>query len=300
MNKLVLTVLIVIFSLTSKSQEIRCQVDILAPTLKNDAENTQIFDGLKKSIYNFMNNTKWTSEVFKGHEKIESSILITISNRSGNSFTAKIQISSRRPIYNTNYNSTVVSTLDNSFDFVYQLNAPVLFTPGAYTNNLSSVLAFYANYMIGMDYDTYGLEEGTKYLLKAQQIVNMAQSSGQAGWSSSGKINNRYWIIENILNAQFKGMRKCSYEYHRLGLYLASEDAKIGVSNITKALVYLQQVHENKPGSANMKLFFVAKVDEIVNVYSEADNVNKQTIFNLVRRLDPSNIQKYQQILKQR
>lgn len=298
MNKLLITFLVVIFSLTTNAQELRCQVDILAPTLKNDAENTQIFEGLKKSIFNFMNNTKWTTEVFKGHEKIESSILITISSRSGNSFVAKIQVSSRRPIYNTNYNSTIIRTLDNSFDFVYQLNAPILFTPGAYTNNLSSVLAFYANYIIGMDYDTYSLEGGTKYLLKAQQIVNMAQSSGQAGWSSNGKINNRYWIIENLLNAQFKGLRKCSYEYHRLGLDVASGDDKGGVSNVTKALVYLQQVHENKPGSANIKLFFVAKVDEIINIYSEADNANKQAVFNLVRRLDPSNIQKYQQILK--
>ena len=226
--------------------------------------------------------------------------MITISNRSGDAFEAKIQVSSRRPVFNTNYTSTVVSTLDNSFDFVYQLNAPILFTPGSYTNNLSSVLAFYANYVIGMDYDTYSLEGGSKYLLKSQEIVNNAQASGRTGWSSSGKISNRYWIIENLLNAQFKGMRKCSYEYHRLGLDMAFDDEKTGVSNITKALVYLQQVHENKPGSANMKLFFVAKSDEIVNVYSEADNVNKQTIFNLVRRLDPSNMTKYQSILKQR
>ncbi len=300
MNKLVITFLALVISFSSLAQELRCQVDILAPTLKSDAENTQILESLQKTIYSFMNNTKWTSEVFKGHEKIETSILITINNRSGNSFEAKIQVSSRRPIFNTNYNSTIVSTLDNSFDFVYQLNAPILFTPGSYTNNLSSVLAYYANYIIGMDYDTYSLEGGTKYLLKAQEIVNNAQSSGRTGWSSSGKINNRYWIIENILNAQFKGMRKCSYEYHRLGLDIAAENDKEGVTNVTKALVYLQQVHENKPGSANMKLFFVAKVDEIVNVYSEADNVNKQTIFNLVRRLDPSNIQKYQGILKQR
>ena len=300
MNKLVITITLVLFSFISIAQELRCQVDILAPSLKSDAENTQVLEALQKTVFNFMNNTKWTSEVFKGHEKIETSLLITITSRSGNSFQGKIQVASRRPVYNTNYTSTIINTLDNSFNFSYQLNAPVLFTPGSYTNNLSSVLAFYANYVIGMDYDTYSLEGGTKYLLNAQQIVNMAQSSGQVGWSSSGKIDNRYWIIENLLNAQFKGMRKCSYEYHRLGLDIASEDAKEGVKAVTKALVYLQQVHENKPGSANMKLFFVAKNEEIVNIYSEADNLNKQTIFNLVRRLDPSNMQKYQGILKQR
>lgn len=280
------------------SQELRCEVEILAPTLKNDPENTQVLEQLKKSVLNFMNNTKWTNEVFKEHEKIETSLLITINERSGNSFTAKIQVSSRRPIFNTNYTSTIVNTLDGDFNFTFQLNAPILFTQGSYTNNLSSVLAFYAYYVIGMDYDTYALEGGTKYLLKAQEIANLAQSSGQPGWSSSESVNNRYWIIENILNVQFKGMRKCSYEYHRMGLDMAFDDAKKGVDNLTQSLSYLEQVHANKPGSVNMRLFFVAKVNEILNVYSEASNLNKQTAFNIVRRLDPSNIQKYQKMLR--
>jgi hypothetical protein len=298
MKNILLATLFVLLGLLGNSQELRCEVELLAPQLKNDPENTQVLEQLKKTVLNFMNNTKWTSEVFKEHEKIETSILITISERSGDAFTAKIQVTSRRPVFNTNYTSTVVNTLDGAFNFTFQLNAPILFTQGAYTNNLSSVLAFYAYYVIGMDYDTYSLEGGTKYLLKAQEIANLAQSSGQLGWSSNESVNNRYWIIENILNVQFKGMRKCSYEYHRLGLDLAHDEAKNGVDNITKSLSYLEQVHVNKPGSVNMRLFFVAKVNEILNIYSEASNLNKQTVFNIVRRLDPSNIQKYQKMLR--
>ncbi|MEN8957419.1 MAG: DUF4835 family protein [Flavobacteriales bacterium] len=300
MNRITIIVAFILFSFVANAQELRCQVDMLSPTLQNDPENKQILEALQKSIFNFMNNTKWTTEVYKEHEKIESSILITISKRTGTNFEAKIQVTSRRPVYNTNYNSTVVSIVDNSFNFSYQLNAPILFTPGTYTNNLSAVLAFYAYYIVGKDNDTYALEGGTKYLIKAQEIVNQAQSSGQAGWSSSGKISNRYWIMENLLNAQFKGLRKCDYEYHRLGLDLAADDKKVGVDGCTKALVYLQQVHENRPGSANIKFFFVAKLNEIVNVFSEADNASKQTVFNLVRSLDASNMQRYQAILKQR
>lgn len=299
MNKNILIALFIIVTLGSYSQELRCQVEILAPTFKNDPENTQVFDQLKKAVMNFMNSTKWTDDVFKEHEKIETSLLITINQKSGNSFESKIQVTSRRPVYKTDYTSTVVNTLDGSFNFTFQLNSPIIFSQGTYTNNLSAVLAYYAYYVIGMDYDTYSLEGGTKYLLKAQEIANLAQSSGQIGWSSSENDGNRYWLIENYLNVQFKGMRKCAYEYHRLGLDMASADAEKGVNAITKALGYLQQVHVNKPGSASMRLFFVAKVDEIINIYSEASNQNKQTAFNLVRRLDPSNIQKYQKILKQ-
>ncbi len=298
MKNILIFFLVFFSTLSGFGQELRCEVEILAPTLKNDPENTQVLEQLKTSVFNFMNNTKWTDEVFKEHEKIETSLLITVNEKTGNSFTAKIQVSSRRPVFNTNYTSTVVNTLDGDFNFSFQLNAPILFTQGAYTNNLSSVLAFYAYYVIGMDYDTYALEGGTKYLLKAQEICNLAQSSGQSGWTSSENVNNRYWVIENILNVQFKGMRKCSYEYHRLGLDMAFDDQKKGVENITQSLSYLEQVHANKPGTVNMRLFFVAKVNEIINVYSEASNLSKQTVFNIVRRLDPSNIQKYQKVLR--
>lgn len=299
MKKFLICILFVGLAVIAKSQELRCQVDILAPTLQSDPENTQVLEQFKSSVFDFMNNQKWTTETYKEHERIETSLLITINKRSGSNFEAKIQVSSRRPIFNSDYSSTVVNTLDGSFNFSFQLNAPIIYTQGSYANNLSAVLAYYAYYVIGMDNDTYSLEGGTKYLLMAQEIANLAQSSGQSGWSASGDQDNRYWIVENLLNAQFKGMRQCSYEYHRLGLDIAYEDPKEAVKNVTKALGYLDQVHQIKPGSANMRLFFVAKSDEVVNIYSEADNLNKQTVFNLVRRFDPGNYTKYKKIVRQ-
>lgn len=290
--------LFIVAAFIGNAQELRCQVDILSPTLQSDPENTQVLEQLKTSIYDFMNNTKWTTEKYKEHEKIEVSLLITINTKSGSNFGAKIQVSSRRPIFNSDYKSTIVNTLDGSFDFVFQLNAPIIYTQGSYANNLSAVLAYYAYYIIGMDNDTYSLEGGTKYLLQAQEIANLAQSSGQNGWAAGGDQDNRYWIVENLLNAQFKGMRKCSYEYHRLGLDIAYENPKEAVVNVTKALGFMDQVHQLKPGSVNMRLFFVAKSDEVVNIYSEADNLNKQTVFNLVRRFDPANSSKYQKIVR--
>jgi len=299
--KHIIVALLLFFSYNISAQEFNCQVDIVAPTLKTDAENTLIFEQLKKNVFEFMNDRKWTSDVFKANEKIESSILITVNSRVKTRFSATIQITSRRPIFNSSYNSPLVNTLDKSFDFEFQLNAPMIYNEEVYSNNLTSVLAFYAYYMIGMDYDSYKLEGGSKYFRKALNIANLAQSSGEKGWSASGgKENNRYWIIENILSTQFKEMRKCIYEYHRLGLDLAYESSEKGVDGVTKALTYLLDVHQKKPLSVNMRLFFVAKVDEIVNVYSEASTKNKDAAFNLVRRLDPVNMTKYQGIIRRR
>jgi hypothetical protein len=300
MIKYSLLIFLVLFATIGKSQELNCNVTLASPTLKSSPENVQIFDALEKAIYDLMNNTKWTDDIFQDQEKIDCNVSIILNSISSNTnFSGTIQITSRRPIFNSSYSSTVVNTLDKNFNFTYQLNTPLIYTKGVFTTNLPNVLAFYAYYMIGMDYDSYSLEGGSPHLIKAQEISNLAQSSGQSGWASSESgRNNRYWIIENALNPQFKQMRKCIYEYHRLGLDVSYDDSKSGVAAITTAITYLQDVHARQPGSINMRIFFLAKADEVVNIYSEADVTQKNTVFNIVRRLDPGNISKYQQIIK--
>lgn len=300
MLKHIVLIFFALFTLISNSQELNCKVTVSSPTLQSSPENVQVFNALQKAIFDLMNNTKWTNDIFQDHEKIDCNLAIILNSINNNTeFEGTIQVTSRRPIFNSNYNSTLVNTLDKNFSFSYQINSPLVYTQGVFTSNLPNILAFYAYYMIGMDYDSYSLEGGSPYLIKAQEISNLAQSSGQKGWASSESgRSNRYWIVENALNPQFKQMRKCVYEYHRLGLDLAYDDVKTSVANITKAITYLQDVHARLPGSVNMRIFFVAKSDEVVNIYSEADITQKNTVFNIVRRLDPGNIAKYQQIIK--
>lgn len=298
MNKIFSLVLSFLFCGHIFSQELNCKVEVISPTLKSSPENTQLLEALQQSIFNLMNSTKWTDDIFQDHEKIDCNLLITVNSiKSLKQVDATLQVTSRRPVYNSNYNSTLVNTLDKSFTFTYELNSPLVFTQGTFTNNLSGVLAFYAYYMIGMDYDSFSLEGGSPYFLKAQEISNLAQSSGGGGWDSKDR-NSRYWIIENVLNAQFKQMRKSVYEYHRLGLDNAYDDVKSALSTITKALTYLQDVHARQPGSVNMRIYFAAKSDEVVNIFSEAESAQKNTVFNIVRRVDPGNIAKYQRIIK--
>ncbi len=294
---LIIIISSLIFSI-SFSQELNCRVSIVSPTLKSSPENTQLLDGLKSAITNIMNSTKWTDDIFQDHEKIDCEFVITVNEiKSQKNYKTTLQVISRRPVYNSSYSSPLVQTLDKNFNFSYELGAPINITQGVYNGDLPGILAFYAYYIIGMDYDSYSLEGGTPYFLKAQEISNLAQSSGGAGWASSDR-NNRYWIIENILNAQFKQMRKSVYEYHRLGMDVAYDDVKGALKVITKALTYLQDVHARQPGSLNMRIYFVAKSDEVVNVFSEADPTQKNTVFNIVRRIDPGNIAKYQKIIK--
>lgn len=297
--KTTLFTLITFFTLSlSYSQELNCKVTVRAPTLQQSPENIQLLEAVQTAIFNLMNNTKWTQETYQEHEKIECNLLITINSiQSQKNYTGTILVSSSRPVYNSNYNSPLVNTLDKKFNFFYQLNSPLVYRKAAFSDNLSGMLSFYAYYIIGMDHDSFALEGGTPFFIKAQEISNLAQSSGGEGWDSKDR-NNRYWIVENVLNAQFKKMRQSVYEYHRLGMDNAFTDQKKALADMTKAISYLQDVHARQPGSINMRIYFAAKADEVVNIFSSAEPQQKNTVFNLVRRVDPGNIAKYQKIIK--
>jgi hypothetical protein len=113
----------------------------------------------------------------------------------------------------------MLSINDKNFEFSYQDNSTLQWSQDQHRDNLTSVLAYYANLILAMDYDSFSLEGGTDYYLMCQTIVNNAQNAPEEGWKASQKgQQNRYWIIENILSQSFKPLREALYNYHRQGL----------------------------------------------------------------------------------
>lgn len=297
-----LAILFFCLSFVTYTQELNCKIQILSPSIQQSPENVQLLDAFKNAVFEMMNNTKWTDEIYKDHEKIECNLIVTVNSiKSLKNFNASFQVSSGRPVFNTNYLSPLVNFVDKGakgagVNFTYELGQPLAFSPSVFRDQLSSVLAFYAYYVIGMDRDSYELEGGTPYFTLAQNIVSQAQSTGN-GWTTDDN-NNRAWIIENVLNAQFKDMRKSVYEYHRMGFDVAYDDTKKALEVMTRSMTYLQGVHVRQPNSLNMKIYFNAKSDEVVNVWSEAERQQKSNVFNIVRRIDPGNLTKYQQMIR--
>ena len=278
------------------SQELNCSVQIISPQLNNSADK-KIFQTLQQSVYEFMNNRKWTNDVFQQDERIECSLVISITEKpSIDDFKGTIQVQVRRPVYKSSYNSLLVNILDKNIAFKYVEYQPMEFSDNTFISNLPSVLAFYAYVIIGADYDSYSLEGGTPYYQKAQTIVSNAQSANEKGWKSSEDAQNRYWIVENILNSTFKPMRECSYKYHRLGFDAMSEDLPGGRSVVLSSLEMLKKVYDTKPGSYSLTLFFLAKADEIVNLFTLAEPAEKTKILALVNEIDPANSTKYNKI----
>ncbi len=296
MRRLFLAIFIfpVIFS---NAQELNCSVNILSPTISGTTDK-KVFETLQQAIFEFMNNRKWTKEQYQNEERIECLFTINIAEKiSTDEYRASIQVQSRRLIFKTSYNSLVFNYDDKDFQFRYLEFQPLEFSETSHLSNLTSVLAFYAYMVIGADYDSYSIEGGTPYYQKAQQIVTNAQTGAEKGWKAFENTKNRYWLVENTLNSTFKPIRECIYKYHRQGFDIMAQDVAGGRSSVMDGLLLLEKVHRDKPNSFNLQVFFLAKADEIVNLFSQAFPEEKTKVVNLLNQIDPANSTKYQKIL---
>jgi hypothetical protein len=290
--------LLIIFSFTqfASAQELLCKVDI--NTQQVSGTDKRIYDNMKTQIYEFLNNRKWTTESFKNEERIECSILINITERlSTDEFNATLQIQTRRPVYESSYNSILLNFVDNDMHFRYTEGQQLEYSENTYLSNLTSILAFYANMVIGLDYDSFSLNGGTPYFQKALAIANNAQGSDERGWKAFDGNRNRYWMINNMLDAPFIALRECMYTYHRKGMDIMAQNSVAGRAVIMESIESLSKVHNIKPLSFSLQLFFNAKVDEIINIFIGAKPEEKTKLMDILGVIDPTNNNKYQKIV---
>jgi len=280
---------------SASAQELNCQVSVLTPLIQES--NKTVFETLQNQIRDFMNNRKWTGDNFENNERIECSMIINVTERVGTEdFKATIQIQSRRPVYKTSYNSPMINHQDNDFNFHYVQDQVLDFDENSVGSNLTATLAYYAYMIIGLDYDSYSADGGSPYFLKAQTIVNNAQSLSERGWKAFENQRNRYWLVENILNVQFRPMRSCIYKYHRLGFDKMNDNVSDARITILDALKALRNVYNDRPNSFFMQFFFNAKADELVNLFQQGTPDEKAQVSQLLSQIDPGNISKYNTI----
>ncbi|MDB4648528.1 DUF4835 family protein [Crocinitomicaceae bacterium] len=300
MLRILLLILITSGTQFCNAQELNCQVSIITDAkLEVTTTEQQALEQLEEVIFDFMNSTKWTKDKFNIEERINCSIQLQINNiPTMGTFSGSIQVLMSRPAFNSSYNSLVFNFMDENVVFSYSRNTPLYYAKNAFRDNLSSILSFYALFMIGLDYDTFSPNGGTPYFTEAQQIVSNAQTSGAAGWKASetGR-RNRYWLVDNALQQLFQPLRDCMYAYHRKGIDKLYDDKNDGVKEIYKALLKLKPVVQTRPNTVNIINFVYCKTDELKSLLSESDTKQKTDFVNLLKRLDPGNSSKFQAIL---
>lgn len=285
--------------LTAKTQEFNISVSVNTQQL--EGIDQRVFQNLRTAIAEFMNQQIWTNYRYKPEERIEGTMMITLTERvSSDEFKGRMNVVLRRPVFGTNYNSVMFNWVDRDIQIKYLDNQPLEFSDGTHTSNLTSLLAFYAYLFLGLDGDSFARYGGTPYLEKAMAVVTAAQNASERGWKAFESQRNRYWIIENLLNGAYAPVREAIYIYHRRGLDMMSENMDLGRVAVTESLELLQRAHRSRPGLFLLQLFMEAKRDEIINIYTQASQMDKPRAVNILKELDPAQSSTYDRIMQAR
>lgn len=293
MRKLILF-LIVIFSATAPAQELNCTVKVNAEKL--GGTNVQVFKTLERSLTDFVNKTSWTTQKITANERINCSMFITINELTGNQFKASIQVGSSRPVFNSTYSSPILNYNDKDFNFEYTEFQNLNFNPASFDSNLVSVIAFYSMIIIGMDADTFKQDGGTPYYEVAQEVVNVAQSAGYSGWGQGDSNQNRFFLVNNLTSNMYVNFRDALYQYHFDGLDIMNKDLKTAKEKIIGAITQLSYMELNKPNSFLTRVFFDAKADEIVSIFTGGPAVDNATLLDKLFTISPMNSTKWTEI----
>ena len=294
--------LLLAISLGLYSQEFRCNIQVVSQQIQGT--NKQVFQTLQNAMFEFMNNRVWTDHVYTMEERIECNMMFNITEQmSADEFKGTLTVQARRPVYNTNYNTTTLNFVDNDIRFRYVEFAPLEFDLNSHLSNLTSILAFYAYFILGIDYDTFSLMGGTPYFNNAERIVLNAQNAAETGWKPMDDIahKNRYWLVKDMIDTEYEPVRAFNYRYHRLGLDVMDEKIAEGRAEITNSLELLQQVYRRRPDPYMylLRLVFDSKVDEIVNVYTESYPEERARAYDILVEVDKPNANKYKAIMEQ-
>ncbi|MBK7132917.1 MAG: DUF4835 family protein [Bacteroidales bacterium] len=297
--KYYITVFLILISGITHAQELNCNVQISAQRIQGS--NRQVFETMQRDIYEFMNSTVWTNHVYSYAERIDCNILINLNDQlSADEFRGTIQIQLRRPVFNTTYNSTMLNFIDNSFQFRYVEFQPLEFDPGTHRSNLVSVLAYYAYIILGVDYDSFSSLGGSEFYQIAEKIVSNAQNAPEQGWKpyDASRNRNRYWLVKNLLDKEYEGVRKFIYEYNINGLDKMESRITEARTSMVESLRMLQEVYRRKPDPFMyaLQVILEAKSDELVNIYSEAFPEEKSRVMQILTEIDPGNKTKYEKI----
>lgn len=269
-----------------QAQELRCNVEV--NTQQIEGTNKSVFETLQEALNTYMNETKFTNATFSPNEKIECRLFLTVAEYNDDRIKGDLQVQLSRPVYNSTYTTTLFNFRDSKVEFDYRDGDPLVFNENNEENNLTAILDYYAYLLLGLDFDSFSPNGGQPYFDKAAAIVQQMQSSGEVGWRTFEDTKNRAAVLNSFTDANTSGMRRLLYNYHRKGLDEMVTSPDKGRAVITESLNELKGVYSNAPMSVALSIFRDSKLDELVNVYSKAPQTERQTVYDLLQPIYPT------------
>lgn len=287
------------------SQEFQAKVTVNANRI-NTSIDKKIFTTLQNQLTNFINNRKWTSETYKSTEKIDVNFVLNIESIvETNVYKAQLLIQSARPVFSSTYQAALINYQDADVTFKYIEYQPVEFNESriagsdAFAANLTAIVAYYANMILGLNYDSFSPKGGEKYFQKAQYIVNNApEGNNLNGWKAFDGLRNRFWLAENLSNSRNNILHSVLYGYYRSGFDKMASNPKEAIPNFIQALTQLKSFNRETPNSMFVQFFMQNKIAELVGIFKLGSMEDKTKAIEILSNLDPSNTGKYNEELK--
>jgi hypothetical protein len=297
MRSLTIYTLLTCLSYCALAQDLNARVSVVAPKIQTT--NKRVFQSLETAMKDFLNGRKWINDPILPDERLDCTFVLNVTTWDGGStFSGELQVQSSRPVYNSSYTTTLLNTIDKDFDFTYTEGQTIDYSDQSFISNLSSLMAYYAYIIAGFDYDSFSKLGGTPYFSLAQKVVINAQTSSYKGWKAFDNNINRYWLAENLLNNAYAPLRSVIYDYYRNGLDVMADNAGKGRKAIFNLLPVLAETDRQRLGSMLPLLFFTAKSDELVSIFSGSDPQERLQAMNSLTQTDPGNGIKYQVLQK--
>lgn len=290
-KKLILLVVgLFAISMSLNAQELQAKVTINHNQIQGT--DASVFDNLQETLEQFINDRQWTSLQFQKNERIVCNFNITVTkyDQSSNLFTCTALIQANRPVYNSAYTSTLYNNQDGDFNFEFAQFDQLNFNEEMIDNQLTTLIAYYAYLIIGLDLDSFSPMGGEDVLQRCMNLVNNAQNLNFTGWKAFENDRNRFAIINDYLDGAMQPFRQLQYDYYRTGLDEMANNADRGRTNISTAIeTHLKKVHEDKPLSMLPQIWTDYKKDELCNIYKgKGTQKEKEAVYEVLFSINAS------------
>ena len=268
--------------------ELKCEVDVNSSKIQNVSKD--VFNTLKESITQYINDNRWTDAQFAVNEKIECKMLLVVNkyDQATGKMECELTVQSQRPVYNSSYLTTLINFKDTKVTFDYQEGDQLVFNEQDWESNLTAILNFYAYLILAIDFDSFAPNGGDPYFEKAANVVRMAQSTAETGWKAFEDPKNRSAVLSAFTDKATSAIREIFYNYHRQGLDQMVVSVDKGRKTVTEQLAKLKTIYEAQPMSVCLSMFKDAKFDELVNIYSKANQTEKDEVYELLNPIYPA------------
>lgn len=278
----------------SRAQELNCAVEINSSKIEGTDKSP--FEELQEAITEYINTRKWTNTQFSVNEKIECRLFFTISKYEDEKFTGDLQVQLSRPVYNSTYTTPLLNFKDTKIEFTHRRGEPLTYNESTWEDNLTGILNYYVYLFLALDFDSFSPLGGQPYFDRLATIVQMAQSSGETGWRAFEDTKNRSAVLSAYTDAATSGIRELMYSYHRKGLDEMVTSPDKGRAAITESLQQIKKIYAAAPMSVALSIFKDTKLDELVNVYSQAPESERTDVYNLLKEVYPTETERLEKI----